>query len=46
MTAAARPQFIAPTEAPAVGLPAWIYSDPDFFEREKRTISRTSWQLV
>ncbi len=30
----------------AVGLPAWIYSDPDFFELEKRTIFRTSWQLV
>jgi Phenylpropionate dioxygenase and related ring-hydroxylating dioxygenases, large terminal subunit len=29
-----------------VGLPAWIYSDPDFFELEKRTIFRTSWQLV
>jgi phenylpropionate dioxygenase-like ring-hydroxylating dioxygenase large terminal subunit len=30
----------------AVGLPAWIYSDPDFFELEKRTIFRRSWQLV
>ena len=30
----------------AVGLPAWIYSDPDFFELEKRAIFRTSWQLV
>lgn len=30
----------------AVGLPAWIYSDPDFLELEKRTIFRTSWQLV
>jgi len=30
----------------AVGLPAWIYRDPDFFELEKRTIFRTSWQLV
>jgi phenylpropionate dioxygenase-like ring-hydroxylating dioxygenase large terminal subunit len=30
----------------AVGLPAWIYSDPDFFELEKRTIFRMSWQLV
>ena len=29
-----------------VGLPAWIYSDPDFFELEKRAIFRTSWQLV
>lgn len=29
-----------------VGLPAWIYSDPGFLELEKRTIFRTSWQLV
>lgn len=29
-----------------VGLPAWIYSDPDFLALEKRTIFRTSWQLV
>jgi len=46
MTAALRPQFITPTEAPSVGLPAWIYNDPDFFELEKRTIFRSSWQLV
>ena len=30
----------------AVGLPGWIYPDPDFFELEKRSIFRTSWQLV
>jgi carnitine monooxygenase subunit len=29
-----------------VGLPAWIYSDADFFELERRSIFRTSWQLV
>ena len=29
-----------------VGLPAWIYHDPDFFALEKRSIFRTSWQLV
>jgi carnitine monooxygenase subunit len=29
-----------------VGLPGWIYSDPGFFELEKRAIFRTSWQLV
>lgn len=29
-----------------VGLPGWIYSDPEFFELEKRNIFRTSWQLV
>jgi carnitine monooxygenase subunit len=27
-------------------LPSWIYSDPDFFELEKQTIFRKSWQLV
>jgi phenylpropionate dioxygenase-like ring-hydroxylating dioxygenase large terminal subunit len=46
MSAAARPVSAAPTDNPAVGLPAWIYRDPDFFELEKRTIFRTSWQLV
>jgi phenylpropionate dioxygenase-like ring-hydroxylating dioxygenase large terminal subunit len=30
----------------ARSLPAWIYSDPEFFEREKRLIFRASWQLV
>ncbi len=30
----------------AYSLPAWIYSDPDFFELEKQTIFRSSWQLV
>lgn len=28
------------------GLPGWIYRDPEFFELEKRSIFRTSWQLV
>jgi phenylpropionate dioxygenase-like ring-hydroxylating dioxygenase large terminal subunit len=28
------------------GLPGWIYHDPDFFELEKRSIFRGSWQLV
>jgi carnitine monooxygenase subunit len=30
----------------ALSLPSWIYSDPDFFELEKQTIFRSSWQLV
>src|SRR5690606_36558428 len=48
MTAAARPVSLQPadTDDPSVGLPAWIYRDPDFFELEKRSIFRTSWQLV
>lgn len=45
MSAAPRP-VSAPTDDASVGLPAWIYRDPDFFELEKRTIFRTSWQLV
>jgi len=27
-------------------LPAWIYSDPGFFERERETVFRTAWQVV
>jgi carnitine monooxygenase subunit len=27
-------------------LPAWIYHDPEFFEREKTAIFRNSWQVV
>jgi phenylpropionate dioxygenase-like ring-hydroxylating dioxygenase large terminal subunit len=27
-------------------LPAWLYLDPGFFEREKERLFRTSWQLV
>jgi len=49
MSAAAKTvssQTTAPIEDPAVGLPAWIYHDRDFFELEKRTIFRTSWQLI
>jgi phenylpropionate dioxygenase-like ring-hydroxylating dioxygenase large terminal subunit len=29
-----------------VSLPAWIYHDPEFFEREKAAIFRQSWQVV
>ena len=27
-------------------LPAWIYHDADFFEREKQAVFRNSWQVV
>jgi len=30
----------------AHSLPAWMYTDEDFFERERRTIFRTAWQVV
>jgi carnitine monooxygenase subunit len=46
MSAAPRPALSPPTDNQSVGLPAWIYRDRDFFELEKRTIFRTSWQLV
>ena len=36
----------ARAEEDAVSLPAWIYQDLDFFEREKQTIFRASWQVV
>ena len=29
-----------------LSLPAWIYHDAEFFEREKQAIFRNSWQLV
>ena len=29
-----------------LSLPAWIYRDPDFFEREKQAIFRNAWQVV
>ncbi|MFL6577044.1 MAG: aromatic ring-hydroxylating oxygenase subunit alpha [Povalibacter sp.] len=49
MNAAARPspfQSSATTHDDHLGLPGWIYHDADFFELEKRSIFRTSWQLV
>lgn len=36
----------APYDEDAHSLPAWIYHDPGFFELEKKTIFRSSWQLV
>jgi carnitine monooxygenase subunit len=46
MNAAVRPLSTANGELDSVGLPGWIYHDADFFELEKRSIFRTSWQLV
>jgi phenylpropionate dioxygenase-like ring-hydroxylating dioxygenase large terminal subunit len=34
----------APDEA--TSLPAWLYSDPEFFEAEKAAIFRPSWQVA
>src|SRR5438128_2452755 len=30
----------------AKSLPAWIYSDPDYFEAEQQAVFRPSWQIV
>jgi carnitine monooxygenase subunit len=37
---------VAAAETEALSLPAWIYHDAEFFEREKQLIFRNSWQLV
>jgi phenylpropionate dioxygenase-like ring-hydroxylating dioxygenase large terminal subunit len=34
------------TTLDATALPAWIYRDQTFFERERELIFRPSWQLV
>src|ERR1700756_1561789 len=36
----------APADADGVSLPAWIYRDGEFFERECQAIFRSSWRLV
>jgi carnitine monooxygenase subunit len=36
----------ADADEEGLSLPAWIYRDPEFFEREKRMIFRSAWQLV
>jgi phenylpropionate dioxygenase-like ring-hydroxylating dioxygenase large terminal subunit len=44
----ASPDSPAPalTAEEAHSLPAWIYSDPGFFELEKQKVFRSSWQIV
>ncbi len=36
----------APADTDGMSLPAWIYRDAEFFEREQQAIFRSSWQLV
>jgi carnitine monooxygenase subunit len=36
----------APANLDALSLPAWIYRDAEFFEREKQVIFRNAWQVV
>ncbi|MGH8200096.1 MAG: aromatic ring-hydroxylating oxygenase subunit alpha [Steroidobacteraceae bacterium] len=38
--------IVAAMGGAAVGLPGWIYRDPEFFELEKELIFRQSWQVV
>src|SRR5262249_4660790 len=33
-------------DSEALSLPAWIYHDREFFEREKQSIFRQAWQVV
>jgi phenylpropionate dioxygenase-like ring-hydroxylating dioxygenase large terminal subunit len=35
-----------PADQDNLSLPAWIYHDAEFFEREKQAIFRNSWQVV
>ena len=48
MNAATRLGRLSASEAEEEGysLPAWIYHDPEFFEKEKAAIFRKSWQVV
>ena len=41
-----RVEPLAPADQEALSLPAWIYRDAEFFERERQAIFRNSWQLV
>ena len=41
-----RPASAAPADTEAQSLPAWIYRDAEFFERERQAIFRHSWQVV
>jgi len=41
-----RIEAAAPVDAEALSLPAWIYRDREFFERERESVFRNSWQLV
>jgi carnitine monooxygenase subunit len=41
-----RIEAAAPADLNGLSLPAWIYNDGEFFEREKQAIFRTAWQVV
>lgn len=37
---------LAPAPEPALSLPGWVYSDPDFFAVEMERVIRPAWQVV
>jgi phenylpropionate dioxygenase-like ring-hydroxylating dioxygenase large terminal subunit len=37
---------LAPAPEPELGLPGWIYHDPEFFAVEMERVIRPSWQIV
>jgi carnitine monooxygenase subunit len=37
---------LPPPDADNLSLPAWIYRDAEFFERERQAVFRNSWQVV
>ncbi|MGH8294509.1 MAG: aromatic ring-hydroxylating oxygenase subunit alpha [Steroidobacteraceae bacterium] len=37
---------VAAQSGEALGLPGWIYRDPEFFELERELVLRPSWQIV
>ena len=37
---------LPPADADNLSLPAWIYRDAEFFERERQAVFRNSWQVV
>jgi phenylpropionate dioxygenase-like ring-hydroxylating dioxygenase large terminal subunit len=41
-----RIEAVAPADLGDFSLPAWIYRDPEFFEREQQAIFRNAWALV
>ena len=46
MSSLQRLEALAPADLSAQSLPAWIYRDAEFFEREQQAIFRSAWQLV
>ncbi|HYJ30318.1 MAG TPA: aromatic ring-hydroxylating dioxygenase subunit alpha [Allosphingosinicella sp.] len=41
-----RAPHLAPAPEPALSLPGWIYSDPEYFAVEMERVIRPAWQIV